>query len=92
MLGKNFKIWPADLIFDAILLTLGMHFTNLGFLKDKLFCFIKLPNDSIKESNKTLKRLDNATAISDSNNKYPSDLTNLETKWAKKKEEKTQKC
>ncbi len=39
MLGKEFETWLADLLPDTILITIGMHITNLGYLEDGPPCF-----------------------------------------------------
>lgn len=69
-----------------------MHVTNLGYLKDELFCFIKLSNSNMEELNKILGEMDNIAAISDNDNKYSPNLLDLKVKYAKKKKEKAQKC
>lgn len=71
-------MWPANLITKVTLFTFGMHITNLNYLKNRFFNFIKLLDASTEELNRTLKGLDNAATIPDNNNRHLPDLSNLE--------------
>lgn len=88
MLREEFKTQFIDTIPDTTLLILSIHITNLGYLKYRPLCVIKLPNGSIKELN---FGLDYAAAIPDTNNQCLSDSSDLEAEWAKMKEEKIQR-
>lgn len=78
MLREEFETWPANFIPNAILLTFAIHIINLGYLEIGPFSFTKLPDNNTKELNKTLKRLDNALAIPNNNDKHPLNLPDSE--------------
>ncbi len=63
MLGKEFETWPADPLPDTTLNTVGMHVTNIGYLKDGPPRFTELPDGGIEESNKMLVGLNTAAII-----------------------------
>ncbi len=92
MLREEFETWLADFFLNTTLITVGMHVTNLGYLKDGPPCFTELPNDSMEESNRILVGLDIATIIPKTDNQDLSDLIDLEVKRANKKKEKAERC
>lgn len=55
-----------------------MHIINLNYLINKFLYFIKFLDNNIKESNKTLKGLNNTAIISDNDYKYLLNLFDLE--------------
>ncbi len=63
MLGEEFETWPADLLPDTTLVTVGMHVTNLGYLEDRPPYFTELPEGGTEESNRMLIGLDTAAVI-----------------------------
>lgn len=63
MLEEEFETWPPEFLPDVILITVGIHVSNLCYLKDKPCCFTELLNDNIEELNKMLVRLDTAAVI-----------------------------
>lgn len=79
MLDKEFEMWPADPISNMIFVTLEIYVTNLGYLKDELFCIIELPDSNTKESN-MVEGLDKAATIPNNNDKYLLDLSDLKAK------------
>lgn len=68
MLGEKFETWPANPLSNAILVIVGMHVTNMDYLKDKSPHFTELSNGSMKELNRLLVRLDIAVLISQTDN------------------------
>ncbi len=91
MLGEEFKTWPADPLPDTILITVGIHVTNLGYLEDRPPHFTELLDGSTKESNKMLVRLDIAAIIPETDNQDLLDLIDLEAEWVNKKKEKAER-
>ncbi len=68
MLREEFEIWPTDPLPDMILITIGMHVTNLGYLKDGPPRFTELLDGGTKESNRMLVGLNTAAVIPETDN------------------------
>lgn len=67
MLREKFETWFADPIPHATFLTLDIHVTNLGYLKDKAFCITEFPDGGTKELDLGLG-LDHVAAILNNDN------------------------
>ena len=91
MLKEEFETWPADLLSNATLITVSMHVTNLGYLKNGPLRFTELPDGGIKKSNRMLVGLDIAVVIPETDNQDVPDFIDLEAKWANKKKEKAKR-
>lgn len=91
MLKKDFETCSADPLYNVTLITVGIHITNLSYLKDKSFCFIKFLNGNIKKSNKILVELNTSTIILKINDQDLLNLIDLEVKQINKKKEKAKK-
>ncbi len=91
MLGKEFETWPADPLSDAILITVGMHFTNLGYLEDGPPRFMEFPNGGTEELNRMLVGLDTTAVIPETDNQDLPDLIDSEAERANKKKEKAER-
>lgn len=74
ILEKEFKTWSADPLSNAILITIGMHVANLGYLEDGSPYFIELPDSNMKKSNRMLVGLDTAAIIPETDDQDLSDL------------------
>ena len=85
-------MWSTNLFSNTTLVTIGIYITNLSYLKDKLFCFIKLSNIGIEKSNRILIGVNIAIIISKTNNQDLLNLIDLEVKRANKKNEKAERC
>lgn len=92
MLKDEFKIWSVNLFLDTTFIIVGIHVINLGYLKNRSLCFIKLSDDGTKEINKILIRLNIDVVISETDDQYLLDLIDLKTEQAKKKKKKVEKC
>lgn len=73
-------MWPIDPLLDAILSIVGMHITNLDYLKDGPPHFMKLSDSDTEKINKMLVELNIAIIISETNNQDLPNLINLEVK------------
>ena len=91
MLKEEFKTWPVNSLPNITLIIIGMHVTNLDYLENKPFCFTELLNGGIEKLNRMLVRLDTATVIPETDNKYLLDLIDLEVEWINKKEKKAKR-
>ena len=92
MLKEEFETWPADLFPNATLITVGMHVTNLGYLKNRSLHFTESLDSNTEELNKILVRLDTAIVILETDNRDLLDLIDLKAKQANKKKEKAKSC
>ena len=68
MLKEEFKMWPVDLLPDAILITVGIYIINLGYLEDKFPCFIEFSDGNIDKLNRMLVGLDTTAIIPETDN------------------------
>lgn len=91
MLGEKFEIWLANLIPNALLLILGIHITNQGYLENGPLHFTGLPNVNMEEQNRILLGLDNTNTILDTNDKQSLDLPDPEAKQKRQKKNKAQR-
>lgn len=73
-------MWLADFIPNTTIFTVGIHVTNLNYLKNGFFYFMELSDGNIEESNKIFVRLDKIAAISDNNDKHFTNLLDLKAK------------
>lgn len=92
MLREKFKTRLADFFPNTILVLIGIYVINLGYLEDGSHYITKLPDSSIKESNRILVELDIVTIIPEINNQDLSDLIDLKAKRVNKKKEKAERC
>lgn len=92
MLRKEFEMWPVDPISNTTLFLIDIHVINLGYLEDRSSYFTKLLDDSMRELNKLLVRLNTAVIISDNNNQHLMILIDSEAEQKNKMKEKTKKC
>ena len=83
-------MWLANSLFDVTFIIIGMHVTNLGYLKDGSLCFTEFSDGGMDKSNKILVRLDIAAVILEINNQNLLNLINLKAEWVNKKKEKVE--
>lgn len=68
MLGEEFETWPANIFSDPTLITVVMHITNLGYLKDRLLHFTEFLDDGTEKLNRILVGLNIAAVILETDN------------------------
>ena len=66
------------IVLQIIILVIDVIY--LGYLGNGPLCFMEFINNKTKESNKTLRELNNTNVILDNNNKHLSDLSNFKVK------------